>query len=122
MAVAVAVGLAGALGAVARYLVDGAVQDRTSGPFPFGTLTVNLSGSLVLGFVTALVARGLVTSDVEAVAGIGFCGGFTTWSTVTWETVRLTEEGSGRLATRYLTVSLVASFVAAGLGILVGSL
>ena len=120
MGLAIAVGLAGAVGAVARYLVDGAVQDRTSGPFPFGTLAINVIGSVVLGLVVALVARGIVVSDVDAVVGVGFCGGFTTWSTATWETVRLAEEGAGGVAVRYLATSLVACLVAGGVGLALG--
>src|SRR5207237_7875961 len=86
---AIVVGLAGAAGAVARYLLDGAVQDRTAGPFPFGTLTVNVVGSLVLGVLAGLALDHTGSSAVRTVLGAGFCGGLTTWSTASWETVRL---------------------------------
>ena len=74
----------GAIGAPARYLVDGAVQGRTSGPFPWGTLVVNVTGSLVLGIVTGLTLyHGL--GDVPRVAvGAGFCGAYTTFSTYSY--------------------------------------
>jgi CrcB protein len=117
MAVAIAVGLAGALGAVARYLLDGAVQDRTSGLFPFGTLTVNLVGSFLLGVVAGLVLRHGVTSTVESVVGAGFCGGLTTWSTASWEAVRLAEEDSLATALRYTLVNLFGSLAAAAGGL-----
>jgi CrcB protein len=118
MGLAVVVGLAGALGAVARYLIDGAVQDRTSGLFPFGTLTVNVIGSLILGVIAGLALRHADWASTQAVLGIGFCGGLTTWSTASWETVRLIEEGANATAIRYTLMNLVVSFGVAGLGLL----
>lgn len=118
MGVAIAVGLAGAVGAMARYLIDGAVQDRTSGPFPFGTLAVNIIGSLILGVITGVAWHG-ADSTTRAILGTGFCGGLTTWSTASWETVRLIEEGAPTTAFRYTLVNLAASFGAAGLGLVV---
>ena len=117
MAVALGVGLAGALGAVARYLLDGAVGDRTSGLFPFGTLTVNVVGSLVLGAVAGLVLRHGASGTVEAVVGAGFCGGLTTWSTASWEAIRLAEEASLGAAARYTLINLVASLAAGAVGL-----
>jgi CrcB protein len=117
MAVAIAVGAAGAVGSVARYLLDGAVQDRTSGSFPFGTLGVNVVGSLVLGVLAGLALHHSHTATIKAVVGTGFCGGLTTWSTAAWEAVRLTEEGSPRTAATFTLVNLGASLVAAGVGV-----
>ncbi len=117
MGLAIIVGIAGAVGAVARYLIDGAVQDRTSGSFPFGTLTVNVVGSLILGVITG-VGWHDADSTTRAILGTGFCGGLTTWSTASWETVRLVEEGATATALRYTVTSLGASFGAAGLGLL----
>jgi len=91
--VALAVGLAGSVGSISRYLIDGIVQDRTSGPFPFGTLTVNAIGSLLLGVLTGLFWYHGLAGSWKSIAGVGFCGGLTTWSTVSWETVRLAETG-----------------------------
>ena len=99
-----------------RYLLDGAVQDRTEGIFPFGTLAVNVVGSLILGLVAGLVLRHGVSSHLESVIGAGFCGGLTTWSTASWETVRLAEEQSVAAAARYTGVNLVASLAAAAAG------
>jgi CrcB protein len=117
--VALAVGVAGAVGAVARYLLDGVVQDRTSGFFPFGTLTVNVVGSFILGVVAGLVLGHGVSGEVEAVVGAGFCGGLTTWSTVAWETVRLAEEESIGAAAVSTVVNMVASLSAAAVGLLI---
>jgi fluoride exporter len=120
--VALAVGLAGALGAVARFLTDGAVQDRTNGSFPFGTFTVNCVGSLILGVVTGLAWYHGLGGRAHAVIGVGFCGAFTTWSSVTWETVRLTEEGLGRLAVVTMLGGVAAALATAALGIVVVAL
>jgi len=116
MGVALGVGLAGGVGAVARYLLDGAVQDRTSGLFPFGTLTVNVVGSLVFGVIAGVVIRHGGT-DLRAIAGAGFCGGLTTWSTASWETIRLIEEGAATLAVRYALANLGGSLLAGALGL-----
>jgi fluoride exporter len=115
---ALVVGVAGALGAVARYLVDGAVQDRTSGLFPFGTITVNVIGSLILGLLAGTTLNHADWTTTQIIIGTGFCGGLTTWSTASWETVRLIEEGANGTALRHTLVNLTASLGAAGLGLL----
>jgi fluoride exporter len=117
MTLAVVVGLAGAVGAVARYLLDGAVQDRTAGSFPFGTLTVNVVGSLILGFLAGYALSHTGGRTARTIVGTGFCGGLTTWSTASWETVRLAEEGATETAVRFTVVNVVASFAAAAVGI-----
>jgi len=116
MILALVVGLGGSCGAVGRYLLDGAVQDRSSGPLPTGTLTVNLAGSLVMGFVTGLFVFVGVSHQWVAVIGTGFCGGLTTWSAASWETVRLVEEREWSAAAITAVGSLVAGclFAAAG--------
>jgi CrcB protein len=117
--VALAVALAGSLGAVARFVTDGAVQDRTSGPFPFGTLTVNCVGSFILGVVTGLAWYHGLGGRANAVVGVGFCGAFTTWSSVTWETVRLAEDGLGRQAVVSVVGGVAAALASAALAIVV---
>ena len=111
------VGLAGAIGAVSRYLVDGAVEDRTAGPFPFGTLAVNVAGSLLLGLLTGLALYHGLGRAPRAVIGTVFCGGLTTWSSVSWETVSLAERGAPGAAAANAVGGLVVSVLAAGLGI-----
>jgi fluoride exporter len=117
--VALVVGLAGGLGAVSRYLLDGAVQDRTEGLFPFGTLSVNAIGSLVIGLVAGLVLRHGCPANLELIVGTGFCGGLTTWSTAAWESVRLAEETGLVAAARYTVANLATSLTAAATGLLV---
>lgn len=121
MIVAVVVGLAGAVGAVARFLTDGAVQDRTARSFPFGTLTVNCTGSFILGVVAGLAWYHGLGGRAHAIIGVGFCGAFTTWSSVTWETVRLAEEGLGRQAVVNVMGGVAAALAAAALGIVVAA-
>jgi CrcB protein len=122
MLIAITVGLAGALGATARYLLDGAVQDRTVGPWPFGTLVVNVTGSFTLGALTGLALHHNLPSEAKAILGAGFCGGLTTWSAVTWETVALAEGTSRRLAATYATASMATSTLAAAAGFALTSL
>jgi fluoride exporter len=117
MTLAIVVGLAGGVGSAFRYLVDGAVQDRTSGLLPFGTLTVNVIGSLILGLLTGLALYHGLTKAPKAVLGAGFCGGLTTWSTASWETVRLAEEGAPGQAAANAIGGLGVSVAAAALGI-----
>jgi CrcB protein len=118
---AFAVGLAGGLGSIARYLVDGAVADRTSGVFPFGTLTVNLVGSFALGVITGLVVYHGVTPRLRIVAGTGGCGGLTTWSTFSWETVSLVEDGHLGPAVANALGGLAASVAAGAIGFALAS-
>jgi|AntRauTorcE11897_2_1112592.scaffolds.fasta_scaffold68112_2 CrcB protein len=111
-----AVGAAGALGAVARYLVDHLVSARASGAFPWGTFAVNASGSFVAGAVAALLAVEVVGSDVAVIVAGGFLGAYTTFSTAMYETVRLIEDGARRLAIGNLLVPLLGSVLAAAGG------
>jgi fluoride exporter len=117
MIVAIVVAAAGAAGAASRFLVDSAVQARTSGGLPFGTLTVNVVGSLIMGMVTGLALFHGLTITPKATVGTGFCGGITTWSTASWETVQLAGQGRTWAATTYALGGLGASLAAAGAGI-----
>ncbi|MFU8871523.1 fluoride efflux transporter CrcB [Micromonospora sp. SL4-19] len=101
-----------ALGAPLRYLTDRAVQARHDSVFPWGTLAVNVAGSLLLGAVIAIPA----TPAATALVGTGFCGALTTWSTLSYETLRLAREGARRHALANVLVSLVAGLAAASLG------
>lgn len=112
------VGLGAAIGAPARYLTDRWVQTRQEGVFPWGTLTVNLLGSFLLG---AIIGTGnWLAPGVGAAIGVGFCGALTTYSTFSYETLRLLETKTGFLAAANVVVALVGGFGAAGLGLVVG--
>jgi CrcB protein len=99
----------GAIGAPTRYVLDRLVQQRVGGVLPWGTLTVNLVGSAVLG---ALLGAGSPQAAV-ALAGTGFCGALTTFSTFGYETVRLLEDGSMLEAALNAVGSLVLGLLAA---------
>jgi CrcB protein len=103
--------LGGAVGASARYLTDVTVQRAHGTEFPWGTWTVNVVGSFVLGVAAASGPDWVVT-----LVGTGFCGALTTYSTFGYETVRLREEGRAGLATGNVLGSLAAGLAAATLG------
>ncbi|PWU47857.1 fluoride efflux transporter CrcB [Micromonospora sp. S4605] len=111
---ALLVALGAAVGAPLRYLTDRAVQARLGSAFPWGTLTVNVAGSLLLGLLT-----GLPTDPaVGALVGTGFCGALTTWSTLSYETLRLARGGRQLAALLNVTASLAAGLAAATAGYL----
>lgn len=84
--------LAGGVGAALRFVVDGTIRHHSSGSYPWATMIVNVTGSLILGLVTGLVLTGLVSHTWELVIGTGLLGGYTTFSTASVETVRLLED------------------------------
>ena len=106
---ALAVFLGAALGAPCRYLVDRFVQSRHSLDFPFGTLVVNVLGCLLIGFV--------VGTSWMPLLGVGFCGGLTTYSTFSYETVKLLEAEKYRSALLNVLVSVVLGVGAAAIGL-----
>lgn len=114
--------VAGAIGAPTRFLLDGFVQDHTSGAFPWGTFVINMSGSLLLGFLTGLGLYHAFPSTPKAVLGTGFCGAYTTFSTWTFETIRLLEEGAVRDAMLNAGMSLLVGMAAAATGLALATL
>jgi CrcB protein len=120
----VAVGVAGFLGAIARYGLEGFVSSRNGGSFPWGTLVVNVSGSLVIGFLFAVLIEGrvVVVPWLRAAMTVGFVGAYTTFSTFTLETFRLVEEGSIGLAGANAFGSLGVGLVAVYVGVVLGRL
>jgi CrcB protein len=110
------VALGGAVGGPSRFLLDTWVQRRVRSSMPVGTITINLSGALVLGALSGLLADGRLGADVGLLAGTGFCGAFTTFSTMTFESIRLVEEAAWRALAGYLGIMLVGGLAAAGFG------
>jgi CrcB protein len=108
---------AAGIGAPARYLLDGWVQGRTKGAFPWGTLTVNVTGCLALGLLTGLGLYHDLDATTRVVVGTGGLGAFTTFSTVTFETVRLAEEGAVNEAARNAGANLVVGLAAVSAGL-----
>jgi CrcB protein len=84
--------IAGGVGAIARFMLDGIIRGRLRTVLPFGTMIINVSGSLLLGFITGLVLFNAVPTDWQLVVGTGFLGGYTTFSTASFETARLIQE------------------------------
>ena len=107
----------GGLGAVLRFLVDGAVGSRLGRDFPFGTLVVNLSGAAILGLVTGLA----LASDEALLAGTAAVGSYTTFSTWMFETERLAEERELRSAAANVIISVVVGVAAAAAGKAIGA-
>ncbi len=116
-ALAILVALAGGIGAVARYGLDAAVQRRVRKATPFGTITVNVVGSFVLGVIAGFVVHHHLSVDVERVIGVGFCGGLTTFSTASFETVRLLRERMPLAAFAAAVGGVSLSCVAGALGL-----
>ena len=113
---AVAVAVGGALGAVARYWIGGWVQDAADGFFPAGTLTVNVLGSLLLGFLVVWLQASLASPELRSLLTIGVLGSFTTFSTFTWETVALLQDGQWTRAGVYAGGSLLLGLLAVVVG------
>jgi CrcB protein len=105
------VALGAGVGAPLRYLTDRAVQARHDSVFPWGTFTVNAAGSVVLGVLTGAVLAGRSDGAWQALLGTGLCGALTTYSTFSYETLRLAERGW-----RFLAVANVGASVLVGLG------
>jgi CrcB protein len=115
------IGLGGFAGAVARYALDGWVSARTGGSFPYGTLVVNLSGSLLIGFLFAVaIERGVLSAEVRGPLMIGFVGAYTTFSTLALESWRLAEDGAWVLAMANLGASAVLGVAAVIAGLAIG--
>jgi fluoride exporter len=112
----VAVVVIGGIGAVTRFLVDRAIGRRVGRPFPYGTLTVNITGAWLLGLFGGLA----LSKDAALLAGTAFVGAYTTFSTWMLETQRLGEERRNRAAIANIVVSVVLGLAAALLGQWVG--
>jgi CrcB protein len=116
---ALGVAVAGGVGAACRMVLDGAVKGRVRVPYPLGTTLINVSGSFLLGVVTG-AAAGL--GPWAVVLGTGLLGGYTTFSTASYETVRLAQAGRWRAAFMNGIGMLVLALLAAWLGLAIGAL
>ncbi len=115
-----AVAAGGLVGAPSRFLVDRRISDSWESDFPLGTFAINATGSLLLGLFVGLSLAGHLSSEWLAFLGTGFCGAFTTFSTWSFETVRLIEEGEYLQAGLNLGLSVVVGLVVAGAGLALG--
>lgn len=113
---ALLVALGAALGAPLRYAVDRFLQSRIDSVFPWGTLVVNVAGSFAMGVLLGRAADGGVSPGIVSILGMGFCGALTTYSTFSYETLRLLEGGAWRHAVANVAVSVGAGVAAAAVG------
>jgi CrcB protein len=114
--------VAGALGAPVRYILDGYVQDRIEGVFPLGTFVINVSGSFLLGLLAGFALYHAFPATPKTILGTGFCGAYTTFSTFTYETVRLAEERAVGAALQNALLSVVVPALAAAAGLALAAL
>jgi len=116
------IALGGIAGTLSRFGLEGWIQSRTATHFPLGTLTVNITGSLLLGFIIR-VATGtaLISPDIRAAVTIGFCGAFTTMSTFSYESVALLNDGDYLRAALYMSATIAGSVGAVMLGAALGN-
>ena len=117
LGIALLVALSGGVGAMLRALLIHHVALRRSDPLPLGTMVVNASGSLVLGILTGLSLYHDLAPHVLSIAGVGLCGGYTTWSTASWETIHLRHTGHRTEAVVYTVGGLLTCVAAAAAGI-----
>jgi CrcB protein len=111
--------IAGALGALARYIVHHIVQSRASGVFPYGTVVVNITGAFVLGFVTGMFLYHGLAPDARVIVGTGFLGAYTTFSSFSYETLGLLRDDApvAALVNAFGSVAVGLLAAAAGLGL-----
>jgi CrcB protein len=108
-----AIAVGAAAGGVSRFYLGSAIQQRLGGSLPWGTLAINISGSLLLGFlIRYAMATPAISMEVRAMLTIGFCGGYTTFSSYSYEILVMIEEGQFARATAYSLGSVILSLFA----------
>lgn len=110
------IALAGGAGAVSRFVADGLLRTIVGRKFPWATVIINASGALLLGYLTGLATQYLLSADTKLIWGTGFCGGYTTFSTASFEVVRLLEDQRIGAAMLYILSSIVLSLCLFWLG------
>jgi len=111
------VAVGSAVGGAARFVLASIIQQRAGPSFPMGTLIVNITGSLVLGFLMRLaLSTPAISAEVRTLLTTGFCGGYTTFSTFSYETMILVEDGQYARGAAYVLASVVFSLFAVWLG------
>lgn len=121
MSLVLGVAVGGAFGALSRYGIDTLVERRTDAVFPWATLAINVSGCFAVGFVVAaLVDRHRAPQWLRTALVMGFCGGYTTFSTFAQETLDLVEEGDNGLVLATIAGNVVLGIVAVWMGARVG--
>lgn len=114
--------MAGGLGCACRFFLDGVIRSHTRGIVPWGTIAINLSGSFLLGLITGFTSTQLLPEAVHLIVGAGFLGGYTTFSTASFETIRLLQERKWVAGGLNGLGALIASTALAGFGLWIGGL
>ena len=114
------VGVAGALGALARYLLGRFIAERVASQLPIGTFIINISGAFLIGLIAGLVGHKVISAAVQLVLATGFLGGYTTFSTMHWEGTQLMRSGSLSRGFLYLLGTFALGGPVAALGLLLG--
>ena len=117
MRVLFSVGVGAALGGVARFLLAGFIQQRSGADFPTGTLVINITGSFVLGFIMRYALQtGAVSAETRAFLTTGFCGGYTTFSSFSYETASMLDDGEYGRAALYVGASVLVALAGTFMG------
>jgi fluoride exporter len=112
------IGLGGAFGSIARHLMAKAIHEKFNSVFPFGTLMVNIIGSFLLGLIYMLAVRKIgLTENARLLLGVGFCGGFTTFSAFALENFHMMQQKFVGTSALYIFISVAAGILALGAGI-----
>jgi CrcB protein len=114
------VGGGGFLGSIARYITSRSIDDKLNSVFPYGTLTVNIVGSLIIGVLYGWLSRKGEGESLRLLLGTGFCGGFTTYSAFAFENVNLWQQKMPAPSIMYIIVTLVIGFLAVAGGVSIG--
>ena len=111
------IGFGGFLGTILRYVIGKALDEKMNASFPWGTFTVNIIGSFVIGFVYALAMRKAgINENLRWFLGVGFCGGFTTFSAFAWENINLMDQRLIGTSLIYIVLSLIVGLLAIVVG------
>jgi CrcB protein len=116
------IGIAGAVGAVVRYIVGRFVAERAGATFPLGTLLINVTGAFLIALIFALTAKKLIPPTLQSLLATGFLGGYTTFSTMSWEGTQLARGGNNVRSILYFGSTFVFGISAGILGLVIGQL
>jgi fluoride exporter len=116
----IAIGLAGAVGAVARYSAGRFIAERITSQFPLGTFLINITGAFCIGLVFALTTQKLISPTLQSIMATGFLGGYTTFSTMSWEGTQMARAGSNTRSLLYFGCTFLFGLSACILGLMIG--
>jgi fluoride exporter len=113
------VGIGGAIGSIMRYLASTGIQNKFLSAFPFGTMFVNISGCFLIGIIYALAQRSNISPEWRFFFATGICGGYTTFSSFSYESLSLLRDGEIWYATAYISLSVILGILATFLPVIV---